>query len=181
MDGQDRNGREGSARDILVAVIGRPHGVRGLVHVTSYASSDAALAAMRLRDADGGTWRIDWRGERVAALTGHDGRTVADRDAAEALVNTRLYVSRDDLPEPDEDEFYLADLVGLDARAPAGDVLGQVRAVHDYGAGASLEIAPPGDARGAFLVPFTRASVPAVDLARRVLTVCRPDEIEARA
>ena len=80
---------------------------------------------------------------------------VTDRTAAERLVNTRLYVDRAQLPEPDAEEFYVADLIGMAAIDAAGKVLGAVATVHDYGAGASLEIvrdgAPP------LLVPFTRA------------------------
>ena len=164
-------------RDILVAVIGRPHGVRGLVNVTSYASSPAAVARMTLRDQAGRVFRIDWRGEGIAALIDGDGRALPDRTAAERLVNLRLHVDRASLPEPEEDEFYLADLVGLDARAPDGRRLGRVRAVHDYGAGTSLEIAPENAAT--FLVPFTREAVPDVDLSAGRLVVRRPVEVEA--
>ncbi len=74
------------------------------------------------------------------------------------------------LPAAEEDEFYLADLVGLAAFAPDGTALGTVATVHDYGAGASLEI-------GSLLVPFTRACVPDVDVASRRLVVVMPEEI----
>jgi 16S rRNA processing protein RimM len=74
------------------------------------------------------------------------------------------------LPVPEADEFYLADLVGLEAVDPAGAALGQVAAVHDYGAGASLEI-------GALLIPFTRACVPMVDIAAGRLVVLPPAEV----
>jgi 16S rRNA processing protein RimM len=99
---------------------------------------------------------------------------VADRDAAARLTGTRLYVERSALPPPGEEEYYLADLVGCRAVDEAGVALGTVAAVHDHGAGAFLEIARPG--RGALLVPFTRASVPGVDLAARRLTVSPPVE-----
>ncbi len=164
--------------DILVAVVGRPHGVRGLVHVTSYASSPEALARMTLRDDAGRVWRVSWRGDAIAALLDAAGRALPDRTAAERVVNLRLHVDRAALPDPEEDEFYLVDLVGLGARTPEGAAIGRVRSVHDYGAGASLEIAP--DDGASFLVPFTRDAVPVVDLAGGALTVCRPDEVEAR-
>ncbi len=144
---------------ILLGVVGRPHGVRGLLHVHSYTADPADLARYgALLDEAGRRWTVAWRGDGVAELRDAAGKPVADRTAAERLVNTRLYIERDRLPEPDEDEFYLADLVGLAAVAPDGAVLGRVDAVHDYGAGASLEI-------GALLVPFTRACVPEVDVA----------------
>jgi 16S rRNA processing protein RimM len=98
----------------------------------------------------------------------------ADRNAAEKLVNTRLYIERARLPPPDEEEFYLADLVGLQAIDADGAPLGTVVAVHDYGAGASLEIARAESAP--LLVPFTRAVVPEVDPAAGRLTVVPPDE-----
>ncbi len=85
-------------------------------------------------------------------------------------MNTRLHVDRDRLPPPAEDEFYLADLVGLTALGPDGAELGQVGAVHDYGAGTSLEI-------GALLIPFTRACVPVVDIAAGRITVAPPAEV----
>ena len=166
-------------RDILVAVIGRPHGVRGLVHVTSYASSPEALAGMALHDRSGRAFRIEWRGEGIASLLDGTGRALADRTAAERLVNLRLHVDRSSLPEPEPDEFYLADLVGLEATASDGRTLGRVRAVHDYGAGVSLEIAP--DDAATFLVPFTRDAVPEVDPPAGRLVVQRPVEIEAEA
>ena len=132
---------------ILLGVVGRPHGVRGLVHVVSYTADPADLAGYGpLVDEAGRRWALVWRGAGVAELRGAEGSMVADRDAAEALVNTRLYIERDRLPPPQEDEFYLTDLVGLAAVAPEGGALGRVAVVHDYGAGISLEIAGDGPA-----------------------------------
>ncbi len=160
---------------ILLGVVGRPHGVRGLVHVVSYTADPEDLASYgALTDEAGRRWTLAWRGAGVAELRDNDGRAVADRDAAERLVNTRLYIERAKLPPPDEDEFYLADLVGLAATAPEGQSLGRVAVVHDYGAGVSLEIAGEG---AALLVPFTRACVPQVDLAAGRLVVVPPVEV----
>jgi 16S rRNA processing protein RimM len=156
---------------ILLGVVGRPHGVRGLLHVHSYTANPADLVAYgALTDEAGRAWTLVWRGEGVAELRDAAGKPVADRTAAEKLVNTRLYVERDRLPEPDEDEFYLADLVGLTAMSPDGAALGRVDAVHDYGAGTSLEI-------GALLVPFTRACVPSVDIAAGRVVIVMPSEV----
>ena len=160
---------------ILLGVVGRPHGVRGLLHVHSYTADPADLAAYgALTDESGRRWTMVWRGEGVAELRDAAGTPVADRNAAEKLVNTRLYVERDRLPEPEDDEFYLADLVGLQAVAPDGSALGRVDVVHDYGAGASLEI-------GALLIPFTRACVPHVDVAAGRLVVVPPAEVVVAA
>jgi 16S rRNA processing protein RimM len=160
---------------ILLGVIGRPHGVRGLVHVVSYTADPEDLAAYgALTDEAGRLWTLAWRGTGVAELRDTEGRAVTDRTAAEKLVNTRLYIARERLPAPDPDEFYLADLVGLAATAPEGAALGRVAAVHDYGAGASLEIAGDGVP---LLVPFTRACVPEIDLAAGRLVVVPPAEV----
>jgi 16S rRNA processing protein RimM len=162
---------------ILMGVIGRPHGVRGLVRVTSYA--DDLTAYGPLSDAQGRRYVLHSRGEGVAEIAevvGGAELKVADRAAAEKLTNTRLYVDRAQLPEPEDGEFYLADLIGLAAVDVGGMVLGTVGAVHDYGAGASLEIVcgerPP------LLVPFTRASVPTVDLPAQRVVVEPPEDRE---
>ncbi len=164
-----------AARRILLGVIGRPHGVRGLLHVHSHAADPASLVRLGpLTDERGRQFALRWRGEGIAELAEIvEGRRVkvADRDAAQRLVNTRLYVDRERLPEPQPDEFYFADLVGLLAVTEDGRELGQVAAVHDYGAGASLEI-------GALLLPFTRACVPEVDIAGGRLTVVLPVETD---
>jgi 16S rRNA processing protein RimM len=164
---------------ILLGVIGRPHGVRGLVRVASYTADPADLAAYGpLSDAKGRCFVLAWRGEGIAEVSEIvDGKPVklADRTAAEKLTNTRLSIERDRLPPPEDNEFYLADLIGLAAVDASGAALGDVVAVHDYGAGTSLEIV--GAAGTSLIVPFTRASVPVVDIAAGRLTVNPPDEL----
>ena len=164
---------------ILLGVIGRPHGVRGLVHVTSHTADPATLAEYGvLSDDKGRRFTLTWRGAAVAevceVLDGVPVR-VADRDAAGRLTNARLYVERARLPAPEDDEFYLADLIGLVAVDAAGGSIGRVVAVHDYGAGASLEIAREGPP---LIVPFTHAAVPEIDLAGGRVVVSLPDEVE---
>jgi 16S rRNA processing protein RimM len=163
---------------ILLGVIGRPHGVRGLLHVVSHTADPESLAGYGpLEDDSGRRFVLRWKGAGVAAIAQViDGREVpvADRDSAARLTNTRLHIDRDRLPAPEEDEFYLADLLGLAVRDAGGARLGTVGQVHDYGGGVSLEIvrdpAPP------LLVPFTRAAVPVVDIVAGCLTVVPPQE-----
>ena len=158
-----------------MGVVGRPHGVRGLVHVQSYTADPADLARYgALADEAGRAWTLAWRSPGVAELRDAEGRPLPDRTAAERLTNAKLYIERSRLPAPDADEFYLADLVGLQASTPDGTALGRVTVVHDYGAGTSLEIQGEG---APVLVPFTRACVPAVDVAGGTLTVVLPDEV----
>ena len=160
---------------ILMGVVGRPHGVRGLVHVHSYTADPDDLAAYgALLDDAGRRWTLAWRGNGVAELRDEAGRAVADRNTAERLVNMRLSIERERLPAPNEDEFYLADLVGLAAVGSDGAALGVVSVVHDYGAGASLEITGEGQP---LLVPFTRACVPEVDIAAGRLVAVLPEEV----
>ena len=157
-----------------MGVVGRPHGVRGLVHLHSYAAEPADLPSYGpLADERGRRFGLRWRGEGVAEIyevVAGKRVKVADRAAAEKLVNLRLYLERERLPAPDEDEFYLSDLQGLRALTPDGRELGVVTAVHDHGGGVYLEI-------GALLLPFTRACVPDVDVAGGRLTVAPPAEV----
>ena len=160
---------------ILLGVLGRPHGVRGLLHVQSYTADPRDLVAYGpLIDDAGRQWSLAWRGDGVAEVRDAAGVAVAGRDAAALLTNTRLYIERDRLPPPEGDEFYLADLVGLQAVAPDGAALGKVATVHDYGAGTSLEIA---GGAAPVIVPFTRACVPEIDLAQGRVVVVPPDEV----
>ena len=162
---------------ILMGVVGRPHGVRGLVHLHSYAAEPDSLADYpSLRDDRGRSWTLVWRGAGIAELRDGEGRALDSREAAAAMTNRRLYVPREALPPAGEDEFYLADLVGLEARDGGDAVIGRVAEVHDYGAGPSLEIAREG--AGPLLLPFTRACVPVVDVAGGFVRIELPDEVE---
>jgi 16S rRNA processing protein RimM len=167
---------------IQLGVIGRAHGVRGLVHVTSYTDNPAALTAYGpLADEKGRRFVLRWRGEgiaEIAELVGGREVKVADRGTAEKLTNTRLFIERAQLPSAeDPEEFYLADLIGLAAIDADGAILGRVAVVHDYGAGVSLEIeretAPP------LIVPFTKVCVPVVDTAAGTATIVPPEVAEA--
>jgi 16S rRNA processing protein RimM len=159
-------------------VIGRAHGVRGLVKVTSHTADPADLTAYGpLSDAAGRFYALRWKADgiaEVAQIVNGAAVKVTDRSAAEKLTNTKLFVDRSALPPADDDEYYLTDLIGLSAIDPAGRPLGTVSVVHDYGAGASLEVAGPS---GPLLVPFTAACVPAVDIAGGRLVVELPEEI----
>jgi len=87
---------------------------------------------------------------------------VSSREQAISLKSTKLYVHAANLPEPDEDEFYYRDLVGLQVKTVSGQNAGKVVAVHEYGAGDMLEIKPK-DAKS-YYHPFTKAAVPKVDV-----------------
>jgi len=172
----EKRDKPDQARICLGAVAGA-HGVRGALRVKSFTAEPTDIAAYGpLTDEAGSrefTLRIvgETRGQLVIKVDG-----IEDRDAAEALKGTRLYVARAALPEPEADEFYHADLIGLAAEDAAREALGIVRAVHDHGAGVLLEIHAQDGAE--LLVPFTREAVPEIDIEGRRIVVVPPEEVE---
>ena len=165
---------------VCVARIGAAHGVRGEVKLWSFTEDPEAIAGYGPLETEDGTRRFEIESLRaakdhlVARLKGVD-----SRNAAEALRNVDLYVPRERLPAIDEDDtFYVADLIGLTAVTAEGEALGRVTAVHNFGAGDIIEIAP---AEGApLMLSFTGANVPEVDLAAGRIVVALPNEVEAR-
>jgi 16S rRNA processing protein RimM len=160
-----------SAR-VCVGRIAAPHGVRGLVVVHPFTEIPADIAAYGpVATAGGRVLALELRGGKkaglIAAIAG-----VEDREAAEALTGELLYVDRARLPAPGEEEYYLADLVGLAVVDETAHALGRVAAVHDFGAGNLVEIDPGGG--GTVLVAFTRDNVPELDIAGGRMVVARP-------
>lgn len=167
------------ARELVcLGAIAGAHGVRGLVKLKSFTEVPEAVAAYGpLTDEAGRRFRLTVKG-RVKDLLLVAVEGVGDRDAAEALRGTRLYLERSRLPEPeDPEEFYVADLIGLAVENAAGERLGRVSQVSDHGAGPVLEVAP--DQGPVFDLPFVRAVVPTVDLAGGRLVVVPPEPLEA--
>ncbi|MBV8889748.1 MAG: 16S rRNA processing protein RimM, partial [Alphaproteobacteria bacterium] len=158
---------------VCVGVVAGAHGVRGAVRLKSFTAAPEDIARYGPVEDESGRRQFSVRvlstakGTLVAELSG-----VGDRDRAEALRGLRLYLPRAALPPTEEDEYYHADLIGLAAVLGDGTQVGRVRAVHDFGAGDTLEIDRPGAAPA--LVPFTRAIVPLVDLGGRRLVVDPP-------
>ncbi|MDE2240297.1 MAG: 16S rRNA processing protein RimM, partial [Rhodospirillales bacterium] len=126
----------------------------------------------------GRQFALDWAHDNVAwisAVSNGTKRRITDRDEAARLTNAELFLPRSVLPEAEEEEFYLADLIGLAAHDESGKVIGKVGNVLDYGAGASLELSPGGK-----LIPFTQACVPQVRIADGYVVVNPPLEVEAK-
>lgn len=155
---------------ILIAELGRAHGVRGLLRYRCF-GEQPITHYNPLRDAAGRVFVLRPHGGDLVMIGG-----VTDRTTAEKLTGTKLFIDRDRLPAPDPDEFYLADLIGLAAFTPDGASLGTVRAVNDHGGGAFITLSGPPER----LVPFTRACVPVVDVAGGRITVDPPAETDAR-
>ena len=163
---------------ILVGHVAGAHGIKGELRITSYTEEPLALVSYGRLLRDDGSPALTLTGGRAAkdaVIARAEG--VADRNAAEALRGLKLFVSRDVLPAPDEDEFYLADLVGMRAETPGGEVLGHVKSVQNYRAGDLLEI-DPGEDQATWLLPFTREAVPEVHIAEGRIVAVPPEETE---
>ncbi len=164
----------GAHARVCLGVITGTRGLKGELRIKSFTEKPMDLAAYgMLTDESGGRTFVlkplsMVRGQVIARLDG-----VQTVDAAAALKGTRLYVDRDALPQAAADEFYHADLIGLQAEDTHGRALGTVAAVHDYGAGTVLEIGAAG-----LMIPFTQKAVPVVDLEGSRMVVDPPLEIE---
>lgn len=146
---------------VQMAVIGAAHGIKGELRVKTFTADPLALADYGpLHTKDGRTFEIaDIRPQGTVVVVRLKG--ITDRNAAEALTGTELFVDRSALPEAlDDDEFYHADLVGLMVKDDAGETLGKVTAVQNFGGGDILEVTL--GARQGVLIPFTAAAVPQV-------------------
>ncbi len=160
---------------ILVGRVAGGFGVRGDVRITTYTEDPMSLAGFKSLLRQDGSAALTITSARVAKeglVTRCKG--IETKEAADALRGLRLYVPRAALPEPDEDEFYLTDLVGLPVRHIVGDaLLGSVKSVQNFGAGDLLEILPALGGQTWYL-PFTRAAVPEVRIAERLILADPP-------
>src|SRR3981189_2596260 len=160
---------------ICVARIGAGHGVRGGGKVWAFPPDPAAVAGYGpFETADGRLVELETLRPAkeffVARLKG-----VPDREAAEALPNGELFVTRERLPDTAEsDEFYHADLIGLAVVDAAGGALGTVAAMHNFGAGDLIEVRPAAG-RDTVMLPFTQSVVPLVDIAGGRIVVAPPE------
>jgi len=160
---------------ILMGQIGAPHGIKGQVRITPFTQDPEAIGSYGALDTDRAGLQISITKLRlqknviIAHLKG-----IADRDAAEKLNGVSLYVDRSRLPEPeDEDDFYHADLLGLEARLTSGVVIGKVLALPNFGGGDLIEIRDP-QSGDTFLYPFTKAVVPEIRIADGYVVIEAP-------
>ncbi|WP_027573012.1 ribosome maturation factor RimM [Bradyrhizobium sp. WSM1743] len=162
---------------VCVARIGAAHGVRGAVKLWTFTEDPFAVRRYGpLLSKDG---RRQFEIAEVREAKDHLVATfkgVATRDEAERLNGIELYVPREKLPATDADEYYHTDLIGLAAVTTDGETLGRVLAIHNFGAGDIIEIAP---LKGpTMLLPFSNAVVPEVDLKGGRVVIALPQEIE---
>jgi 16S rRNA processing protein RimM len=167
---------------ILVGRVAGAFGVRGEVRISTYTEDPLALARYKTLLKEDGAKALTVTSARVAK-GGIIARCpeVTSKEQADALRGLRLHVPRDALPAvEDEDEFYLADLIGLSAATADGEGFGTVKAVHNFGAGDILEL-DPGGGRPTLYLPFTHAHVPEVRIAEGRIVVIPPAEDEDEA
>lgn len=163
------------SQPLLLGKIGAAHGIKGEVRVTTFTQDPEAIASYGALQTDrpGLTITIDkLRLQKNVAIAHIKG--VTDRNEAEKLNGVSLFIDRDRLPpSEDEDDFYHADLIGLEARLETGVVIGRVSALPNFGAGDLLEVqdTQSGDT---FLYPFTKAVVPDIRVAEGYLTIVLP-------
>ena len=165
------------AHNVLLAAVIGAQGLKGEVKVKLFTATPDALPRYGvLHTGDGRRFKITAfrpakEGEAVIAFEG-----VRDRSAAEALRGTELFVERAALPETGEDEFYHADLIGLEVRDSEGRVLGKVSGLHNFGASDVLEFArPDGDS---VHLAFTKETVPVLNIAEGFIIVAVPEDDE---
>ena len=159
---------------MLVAEIVAAQGLKGEVRLKSFTEDpNALLDYAPLTTETGRVLKIlglrSLKNIHAARIEG-----ISDRNQAEALIGLKLYVDRSALPAPEEDEFYHADLIGLGAVDMSGAALGEVIAVHNFGAGDLLEVRLAAESRTVY-VPFTQRVVPIIDIEARRVVIDPPE------
>ncbi len=152
------------AERVCVGAIAGAFGVKGEVRLKSFCAEPEAIETYGPLSSEDGSGQFDVKLTRpikngfAARLSG-----IASKEAADNLAGTRLYAPRERLPDLPDDEFYHSDLIGLSVADTGGVTIGKIKAVLNHGAGDLLEISGP-DFKQAILIPFTRESVPTVDI-----------------
>lgn len=164
-------------KKICIARLGAAHGVRGAMRLWSFSDDPGLLMACGPLQSKDGT--RNFRIVRLRAAKDHfvaEIEGVSSREQAQALNGTELFVGREKLPAAAADEFYHADLIGLAAIGTAGEHLGEITAVHNFGAGDIIEVKPASGGT-TLMLPFSNAVVPTVDVAGGKVVIDLPNEI----
>ena len=162
---------------VLLAQIGAAHGIRGEVRIKPFGDADMLDRYGPLYDAQGRSYEITAMRPQKNVLVVRF-RGIDSREAAEALNGVKLFVDRSALPVPEEDEFYLSDLIGLQTVSPEGEMLGKVVEVHDFGAGDILEVRLANGKSELFA--FTRENFPDIRIAQGEITFVPPQTVSER-
>lgn len=168
------------AKLILVGQVAGGFGVRGEVRVTAFTADPLALKAYGpLLRADGGVGLTLTTARAAKGAVIGRAKEIETKEQADALRGLKLFVPRERFPAPDEDEVYVTDLIGLEARDPDGRVLGRIKAVQNFGASDMLEITPAEGGQTWYL-PFTLEATPELHIADGWILAVRPAEVGER-
>ncbi len=165
-----------SADLIKIATLKKPYGIKGWLWVFSETDERTAIFSMSpwwMKTATGfkplsvTEWREQGQG-LVAAF-----KEIADRNVAETMNGTTVWVHKDNLPALKEDEYYWSDLIGLTVINTDGENLGVIKEMFETGAHEIISVSPTGESidKEERLIPWHRDIVLAVDLEARVMTV----------
>lgn len=156
-------------RDLVsVGVITGAHGIKGEVKLRSFTADPEAIASYSpLETAKGTSIEIvRLRAQKdgfIAVLKG-----VTDRNASEALKGTELFVPRSRLPEPEDGEVYLDDLIGLPVVLKDGTPLGEIIGVENFGASDLIDVKVEGR-KDTVLIPFAGGFIVAADAGKVIV------------
>ena len=165
---------------ILVGQVAGGFGVKGEVRVTAYTAEPMALLSYGpLLRADGSVGLTLTTARAAKGAVIGRAKEIETKEQADALRGLKLFVPRERFPAPDEDEVYVTDLIGLEARDPDGRVLGRVKAVQNFGASDMLEITPAEGGQTWYL-PFTLEATPELHIADGWILAVRPAEVGER-
>jgi 16S rRNA processing protein RimM len=165
-----------SEQKLCLGVIIGARGVTGEVRIKTFTGIPEDIAAYGALSSEDGqrTFEISdvriIKGQASVIIEG-----INDRDAAEALKGIELYISRANLPDTDDDEYYHNDLIGLAVLGQDGETIGAVKALYDFGAGDVIEIERPGDPD--VLLPFNAEMVTKVDIKANNIVVDIPEDL----
>ncbi len=162
---------------VCIAQIMTAHGIRGLVKLRCFLEDPADLESYNpLETEDGGTLSLTLKnpikGDWLAEVSG-----ISDRTAAEKLRHVLLYTDRNRLPEPDEGEVYVEDLIGCQTITANGEPVGEIIAVENFGASDLIEIRPLSGK--SFYLPMIEPYVSKIDLESRSVTVDPAEEFRS--
>lgn len=164
---------------VCIAAVAGAFGVKGEVKIKPFTDDPLACVTYGPLLNDRGDIVLHVKSSRkVKSMLAVRAPEVTTREQAEALKSTKLYVPRDALPQPEEEEFYYTDLIGLKVVSTEGEDCGRIKAIHDFGGGDVIEIQKKGTKD--WYHPFTKAAVPKIDIAggKVVIEIIEADEIE---
>ncbi len=160
---------------ICLGAFAGAHGVKGDAKLKTFTETPKSIAAYGPVESEDGAriFTLTFIRELKPGLVLVRAPEIKSREDADSMKGVRLYVDREKLPAPDENEFYLDDLIGLQVIDETGAAMGAVSAIYDFGAGDLIEIKDIPEINGVRLVQFTKEAVPEINLAKRIITVLR--------